>query len=255
MDLAEYNRILLRMKNIYEPIVREAGGRLVLKNLWNSTAVHAAASRKRDEWVVLISGGLARLLGSDSYALVTCHEMGHHLGGAPHKVSERKGIFIKKWYSNEGQADYYATAKCFRLYARGDDNAVLMRGADVPPSVSVLCERAHGGDEEEVAICERSGLAAREAVSFLASRRLGNSSFLTMDFGTSSSFAVEETNHGYPDLQCRLDTFFQGTLCDRGEREEVSPFDPNKGYCSRSHGDELGARPTCWYRPFYSELK
>jgi Zn-dependent protease with chaperone function len=51
-------------------------------------------------------GGLARdpLVTKDGFSAVICHEIGHHIAGAP-----RKGF---SWASNEGQADYFATTKC-----------------------------------------------------------------------------------------------------------------------------------------------
>ena len=43
----------------------------------------------------------------DGYTLVACHELGHHLGGAP--------LFSgQDWASVEGEADYFATTKCVK---------------------------------------------------------------------------------------------------------------------------------------------
>lgn len=43
----------------------------------------------------------------DGYVLVACHELGHHLGGAPRFSDEDS-----KWASVEGEADYFATLQC-----------------------------------------------------------------------------------------------------------------------------------------------
>ena len=48
-----------------------------------------------------------RLMTPDVYAMIVCHEIGHHLGGFP----EKRG---SSWAAVEGQADYYANLKCLR---------------------------------------------------------------------------------------------------------------------------------------------
>ena len=84
-------------------------------------------------------GGLARhkLVTPDGFALVACHEMGHHLGGAP-----RRG----GWASNEGQSDYYATTKCARRIWAEDNNAAIMqdrisKGLEISEKAQQECDR------------------------------------------------------------------------------------------------------------------
>ena len=55
--------------------------------------------------------------------------------------------------------------------------------------------------------------------------------------------------HGHPGTQCRLDTYFQGALCSLSEENDVDQEDPRIGNCNRVDGDQLGARPFCWYKP------
>lgn len=81
--------------------------------LWN-----ASAQRMGSTWVVNMYGGLARHneITIDGFALVLCHEIGHHLGGAP-----KYGGF-NTWGTNEGGSDYFATLKCLRRIFQNDDN-------------------------------------------------------------------------------------------------------------------------------------
>ena len=62
----------------------------------------------------------------DGMALVACHEMGHHMGGAP-KID---GWYGSSWATNEGGADYYGTLKCARRFFAGDDNASIVKTLD-----------------------------------------------------------------------------------------------------------------------------
>ena len=75
--------------------------------------MNAFAKQGASTWEVHMYGGLARhqAVTADGFALVVCHELGHHLGGAPQKVDWFGRL---RWASNEGQADYWGTAKCFR---------------------------------------------------------------------------------------------------------------------------------------------
>ena len=50
----------------------------------------------------------------------------------------------------------------------------------------------------------------------------------------------EEPHH----LQCRLDTLFQGVLCDPSKLES----DDGISGCTRDQGFDLGVRPSCWYK-------
>ena len=49
-------------------------------------------------------------------------------------------------------------------------------------------------------------------------------------------------------LQCRLDTYFQGSLCDKDVNDEVDNSDA-EGVCTLAQGYTFGTRPLCWYKP------
>ena len=69
-----------------------------------------------------------------------------------------------------------------------------------------------------------------------------------IDFSTPDTNVVDTTNTRHPAAQCRLDTYFQGGLCDKTIAEEVGR-DPLAGTCNRSENYIDGVRPLCWYKP------
>lgn len=68
-------------------------------------------------------------------------------------------------------------------------------------------------------------------------------------FETPNNKVVRETVDYHPHYQCRLDTFFQGSLCDRELEEELSNREAHVGTCHPKNGDLIGMRPLCWFRP------
>jgi len=120
---AQFNEVLGAIENIYKPIVSAQGKVLEIRRLWTNDTVNASAQQIGNRYVLNMYGGLARheAITMDGMALVACHELGHHLGGAP-KVSS--------WASNEGQSDYYANLKCLRqVFADPDAAATTLRYA------------------------------------------------------------------------------------------------------------------------------
>ena len=63
---------------------------LKIEKKWSSATVTAGTYRdiRNKQWIINLYGGLARhpLITEDAYALVICHEIGHHIGGAPKKI-------------------------------------------------------------------------------------------------------------------------------------------------------------------------
>lgn len=111
----KYNKVIDAVENFYKPIVAEKGGSLVVNRLWKNGKVNASATLSLigKKWIVNMYGGLARYQGvtADGFAMVMCHEVGHHLAGFPMNDPAP----LTRWESsNEGQSDYFASMKCFR---------------------------------------------------------------------------------------------------------------------------------------------
>jgi hypothetical protein len=67
-------------------------------------------------------------------------------------------------------------------------------------------------------------------------------------FDTPDANVVKKTDDSHPAHQCRLDTYFQGALCDKSFNDDVSQKDENVGTCTTKMGDTIGTRPLCWFK-------
>lgn len=244
---SQFNEIITRTEKVYSPIFQKEGLKLVIHNLWPKDTKNASASEWK--WVkgianVNLYGGLARdaLMTYDGYLLTTCHEFGHHIGGAPR--SPRNVLSISEQMTIEGQADYYATLKCLRTMFEGDDNAAIVAKMDVPVLVIDKCSSAFA-TKNEIALCERSAMAGLAMAKVLAALSKDKDQ---PSFDTPSNKAVQKTFSGHSFAQCRLDTFLAGAICERKVDEALSKADPRPGTCNESQVDKTGFRPTCWYK-------
>lgn len=239
----QFNAVIDKVEKIYAPIVASKGGKLEVQRNWSNGTVNAYAQRMGNKFSVSMFGGLARhkAITLDGFTLVLCHEIGHHIGGAPKKVDS-------SWASNEGQSDYFGTLKCLRNVFEGEDNRAALRAQlrrkEVPTFVAEKCRKSFTLDHD-IAICERSSLAGLSLANLFAALR----NIAAPKYETPDSKVVTSTFDGHPAAQCRLDTYFQGALCDKDTREDVSNSDATTGTCNTSLGDTSGVRPLCWYKP------
>ena len=241
IDEAQFNAVLDEVQAIYEPIIKANGDKMVINRKWDDGTVNASAQRSGKKVILNMYGGLARhnLITRDGFAIVMCHELGHHLGGAP-KISG----WMNRWASNEGQSDYFANLKCFRLVYGTQDNVAFIANNTIDPTVTAACDNAFA-IESDSALCQRSAMAAKSTADLLSSLR-GNGA---TDFTKKDPSVVKKTNDRHPDAQCRLDTYFAASLCDKDMNDQVSAKDPNKGTCNRKDGDISGLRSLCWFKP------
>jgi hypothetical protein len=241
----QFNDTLDRVAKIYEPIIKSMGAKLTIQRAWSDGTVNAYATRSGRTWIIKMFGGLARhkVVTQDGFAVVACHEIGHHIAGAP----KRAGWFgWSDWASNEGQSDYWGTAKCLRKYMEQDDNVALMANNNkVTDYATRQCEAAFT-NPEEIAMCQRAALAGESLANLF--RALRNSS-TPLSFDTPDKAVVKKTDDSHPASQCRMDTYFQGALCDKDHTDASDQKDPKGGFCNRVDGYDIGIRPLCWYKP------
>lgn len=244
---AEFNKVIDDVEKVFSSVVEDAGGELKINRKWDDGTVNAYATRKGDTWSISMFGGLARhqTITMDGMYLVVCHELGHHLGGAPKLASNPYSYEDQTWASNEGQSDYYAVTKCLRKVWDSADNASAIKDLQIPKVLQDGCKKAKRNDPKDTALCVRMGMAGK-SVSNLFSV-LG--SLPETKFETPDQNVVSKTDDRHPKAQCRLDTYFQGAMCDSGVNEELSDTDENKGVCSAFNGDRIGNRPACWFKP------
>ncbi len=241
MTEGQFNAVISKVEKIYAPVVSNMGAKLVIERLWTAEKVNAAAMRLQPKvWTVEMYGGLARhsSVTADGFALVLCHELGHHIGGAP----KYKNL-MKPWASSEGQSDYFATLKCLRHVFLNDNNEAIVKRLVAPEALVSACKKNH--NKEDAYICIRSGMAGASVAALFSS--MGRSK--AASFSTPDTSVVESNLDAHPATQCRLDTFFQGSICEVAFNEDVSQKDEIRGTCHAANGHKTGLRPRCWHRP------
>lgn len=235
----EFKQVLAKIKARHDRFFTEAGNRLRIDSDWIDGTANAFADRDGNTFIIEVFGGLARhpLITKDAFTLLVCHEMGHHLGGAP--TGRDLG-----WPSYEGQSDYFSTLKCLRRIFIDEDNIIALRGQSLDPVLMQKCKTAFNNRLEQ-AICVRSGLAGLSVAQFLYSfdKRGPAPSFAQKD-----PTQVEKTQTAHAPAQCRLDTYVAGALCRADLSRNPDPHQHDVGVCTEQT-DVNGARPRCWYKP------
>ncbi len=240
-----FNQILDNVYKVYEPIFRAKGAEFVIERRWEDGTVNAFARQVGNKWMIRMFGGLARheTITPDGFALVACHEVGHHLAGAP-----KKGT---RWASNEGQSDYFATLKCMRKLWAQDDNIGYveymwaMESPFVDEYAMEMCIKAHQAGPMQ-ALCGRMSMGGQSvAFLFQALRKLPT----PPKFNTPDQTKAKQTQDSHPMPQCRMDTYFQGALCPISADQDVDDMDPSVGTCNRLANHPYGLRPLCWFAP------
>ncbi len=269
---AQFNAVIDKVEGIYAPIVSsDFGAKLNVERNWTDGTVNAYASQSGKNYKVAMFGGLARhaTITEDGFALVICHEIGHHIGGSPKKGEIRQDQSpeptpgggwwggskpsttvpaVASWASNEGQADYFANLKCLRRVFLNDDNAAIVKSLNAPASLVSACAKAYPGKsaKADADICVRAGMAGMSTAKLFQALRNSN---VEPKFETPDSKVVSKTDDNHPAYQCRLDTYFQGSLCDVDMNSAVSQKDETVGTCHKLNGHSNGLRPLCWHNP------
>ncbi|HXH75233.1 MAG TPA: hypothetical protein VNJ08_09730 [Bacteriovoracaceae bacterium] len=235
----QFNAVIDKVETMYSPIVSTLGGELEVVRNWSDGTVNAYAEQYGTEWKVSMFGGLARhkTITEDGFALVVCHEIGHHIGGAPKYNNE-------EWASNEGQSDYFATTKCLRRVWMSDDNVAIVSKLEVPKALTDACNK-NWTDKSDRAICIRGGMAGDSVAQLFAALSWAKPA----KFETPDIKVVTRTSDSHPATQCRLDTYFQGALCEKSFNEDVATDSEVTGLCHGSTGHKIGLRPLCWFKP------
>ena len=241
----EFHQAIDKVTSVYKEIVASKGARLVVKKDWEDGTVNAFAKKDKDNWVITLYGGFARheAITKDAISLLVCHELGHHMGGAPVK---RNFLGFKQWATNEGQADYWANLKCLRRVFSKEDNIKALSGKRIPSLVQDKC-RDSFNNEQEAALCMRTAMAGKSISNVFSNLRQLEKE---ISFSTPSTKIVKRTSKKHPMPQCRLDTYFSASLCAESIDQEVSYEDQKAGVCSRLiQRNDLGTRPLCWFKP------
>lgn len=240
---AQFNAVIDKAEKAYSPIIATMGGELQVSRGWDDGTVNAYAQQDGKNWKVSMFGGLARheTITEDGFTLVICHEIGHHIGGAPKIAS----YWQPDWASNEGQSDYFANLKCLRRLWETEDNQKIVKSMkNVPAALKKRCS-ASWKTAADKALCIRGAMAGDSVARLFAALRSESPS----KFDTPDATQVSRTNDRHPATQCRLDTYLQGSLCGVSFKEDVSAESEVTGTCHGANGDKEGLRPLCWFKP------
>ncbi|WP_413577793.1 hypothetical protein ACLVWU_04960 [Bdellovibrio sp. HCB290] len=169
-----------------------------IQGSWDNDTVNAQAMRFDDSKLIVIYGGLARERTTtlDSFTLVVCHEVGHHLGDKPYFPS-MAGV---PWASGEGAADYYSIQSCFNKLAPAVGEQAVTLPAVYENDLRQICS-----GQSNTAICRRS-LIAGLIIAKLQWQVLPNESN-EPSLQRKDDSIVKSTLLDYGSPQCRLDTF------------------------------------------------
>ncbi len=237
----QFKAIAQKIENEYRGDVTKQDAKLKIKTSWYSGKVNAMAYRKGSTYYIKVYGGLARhgAVTRDALIMVFCHEMGHQLGGSP-LMDISSSV---DWAATEGQADYFAAQKCFKRVIKNEN--VKIDESTTDPYLVDQCNNAYN-NYQDFQVCLRSGIASTHLINLMSD--LMDRDPNSVNFSTPDQEIVISTKESYPSLQCRLDSYFQGTLCNI-DPYSPSTLDPSENSCSRANGDLIGNRPLCWYRP------
>lgn len=229
----EYNLIIDRFEAIYIPYFKNLKrGSFKINRNWRSKVVNARAQKKGRKRNITMFGGMARhpLMTKEAFKVVLCHEIGHHLGGAP---------LAALWAATEGQSDYFATSKCMRKYYEKYGYESL---SSYSPIVEKKCSAAFT-EKNQQEWCKLSASGSQVIGAIFAELR----GVAAPKLAKQDTTQVKRTNYRYPGIQCRLDTFFAGALCPIDHHTPFGKTDDLIGACHPKKGDISGFRPTCWY--------
>lgn len=259
---SEFNSAIDEVTETLRPAIESHNGKLVVEKFWNSNKDDASADLRNNMWMFEVHGGLGRHpeMTRDVLQLVVCHELGHLLGGYP--FGSYGG-----WDSSEGQADTFATQVCAPMvWAKQKETNKKFR-AIADPYAKSMCDKSWK-DTARQELCYRITAASLQNAIYLSD---GDATEFALPGNPPLAFNTPDptkprdtiTNKLYS-AQCRLDSLFQGSLCDGkfdifkipglgfpdGSNGIDAEKEAAKYSCTKVENNEVHlVRPRCWYVP------
>lgn len=250
---AEFKQIVTDITNRYQSVFKSHGVKLISNLNWSDSTVNASAVQdSATNWRINMYGGLARRpeVTPDGFALVVCHELGHHLAGFPFYGATH-------WAASEGQADYFATHTCTKEIW-GEEKSVNQRFRNsASDSMFKKCTETWSQTDDQN-LCMRTLQAGQSLATLLAA--VGQQP--TPNIDTPDPKTVENTSVTHPMGQCRLDTYVQGALCRLNFDKFLIPgkkfpqrtslqaeAEALEQSCATAGSETSGMRPRCWFGP------
>lgn len=223
---SDFEEVINSAEYIYRPIFAYHGLELVVEKDWSDDTVNAYASRDVEIARISFFGGLARRpeVTKEGFALVVCHEIGHHLAGYP--------FYPQMWAANEGNSDFYSTASCARKIFSSYSGINFLPENSYDPYKRQICS---GMDSESCARAYNGGLSLAKLLAVLNSERVPR-------YETPDRSVVRQTQHLHPKAQCRLDTMLAGMKCNREWDDSIIPRN-----IQMFQKNSCPTRPRCWF--------
>jgi len=251
----EFYKGIDQVSEFYRPVVESYGVTLVVTKNWDDEDVNAYADRDNDknEWKVLVNGGLARdgAMTLDGLTFVMCHEFGHHLAGYP--------FFLRgNWAAAEGQADYFAGFVCLPELWKNELEINASFRSTTTGIAKEKCDLAWSTTERQN-ICYRIAHAALP-IAQITSKIYGTKA---PSFDRQDRSQVKSTILYHADGQCRLDTTINGANClaifdlgiipgrmhEEGQESVKAEEIAAETSCLRASEYKNGFRSRCWFKP------
>lgn len=227
----EFEVVINKFYNFWSPILEQKyNKKLIFDNDWEAARVNASTTRDENHNpIIKINGGLARHpeITKNGLLMILCHELGHHLGGAPKSFRGRSQK--RSWSSAEGQADYFATTKCMAKMFMHNQIFPELNKFEVKSCQNILCLKMAS--------------AALSVGNLFASLK---GEWKRPSLNQRSQTNVHSTYYSHPNPQCRVDTFIAGSLCSNLVEKEFDDLNYKIGSCLEEQ-DPKAARPRCWF--------
>jgi len=130
-----------------------------------------------------------------------------------------------------------------RLIYSEEENQAWLEQNNVNSFVTKRCQSAWENPADQ-ATCMRFAMAGENiAHLFKALKKIDTD----LSFETPDSNKANKIDDKHPHPQCRMDTYFQGSLCDKNAGENFDDKEYEIGACTSKQGYFLGLRPQCWF--------
>ncbi len=241
IDKADYLQLTNTLETTYAENIRSLGGKLKFTLKESTDSPNAFAAKRADgTWEVTVVETLLSLKEQtkSTLGIILCHEIGHFLGGEPYVVGIQLTPAVRsrapKKMSCEGQADYFATSDCIKKLSLKlpdlfSDNQGLLN-----PSMAEECNQNYE-DKLDQNRCLETLVASHQTV-LVYQKMLQEMNVPAGFFGRIENDRTDRTLNSvgeYPSLDCRYQTFINGTLCS--------------GLSENGCNDAKWARPACWF--------
>lgn len=241
----QYEKIITRITDLYAPTIKDLGHDFKLTMDWDDETENAYAKQPQDTntWELELPGAYYRTdkMTNDAYALVVCHELGHHLAGAPFYPGTKISV--------EGQADFWATSVCLKKYF----NAYPEKASGLSLSMKENCDRVYTDDQSRNTCYLISKASLSKAIH--NKRALKKTNEPDIDFPDQN--IIKSTSNKHSDTQCRLDTYLAGSLCTPQDtslsfqKKLLTENLMSDSLCKVNLGyktSKIEQRPKCWFK-------